>query len=239
LRPYGSTDANTYLNDAVENGSGWIKEGSKASDIAKWKLVSANNNNGETLTLTLNTVGSYSYATTCMPFPMKVSASSFIVKTYIGVKRHDNLLTLKEITGTIPAATPIVIIASTTGSPKVNITIDTQTTSYPDVSGNLLTGAILPTQTDENDLTFGKYNDVAGFYLDSQRYLHANRAYIKSSTAAKEGLSLYWEGMTTAIKPAVNSKLQGTTLRYNLQGQPVDASYKGIVIMNGKKSIQR
>lgn len=240
LRPEGSTDENTYINDVVVNNQGWMRGGAKGNDISEWRIASAN---GEQFTVTLHTVGNYSYATTCMPFPIKVSASGFDVKTYIGVSHHDSWLTLKEVTGTIPGGTPIVIIASKTGDPSVTITLDTQTTPA-DVSGNLLAPAIRPTQTEENDLTFGVSDGVAGFYKDKQRFLHANRAYIKASTVqtatqAKAGLMLSWKDTPTAIKVVDKDEAQGNDRRYNLQGQRVDDGYKGIVIEKGKKYIQR
>ena len=256
LRPEGSSDENTYINDVEVNYEGWMRGGPKNNDVSEWRIASANDANKyadkdgykEEIKITLNTVGDYSYATTCMPFPIMVSASDFSVKTYIGVNRHDNMLTLKEVTGTIPAETPIVIIASTkgktptskTGQYEVTVTLDTQTTPT-DVSGNLLSGAITPTETGKDDLTFGVNNDVVGFYKDSQRFLHANRAYIKATTttAAKAGLRLYWNNTPTTIKTVGTDDAQGNRLSYNLQGQPVSDSYKGIVIEKGKKYIQK
>ena len=52
-----------------------------------------------------------------------------------------------------------------------------------------------------------------------------------------EGISKTIVGTGTGIKPVNAEKVDGTI--YNLAGQKVNASYKGVVIMNGKKMIQK
>ena len=46
------------------------------------------------------------------------------------------------------------------------------------------------------------------------------------------------EESATAIMATKKANVEGGVI-YNLAGQKVDASYKGIVIMNGKKFIQK
>lgn len=76
--------------------------------------------------------------------------------------------------------------------------------------------------------------------------LAANKAFLAVPTAlAKEGFSISFDGEniddpsseTTAIAGVETMKEVGTT--YNLAGQKVNASYKGIVIVNGKKFINK
>ena len=69
--------------------------------------------------------------------------------------------------------------------------------------------------------------------------IKAFRAYIKSNTpAAAKQLNLVIDGQTTGLKlNTVNGNIEGET--YNIAGQRVANSYKGLVIKNGKKIIKK
>ncbi len=69
--------------------------------------------------------------------------------------------------------------------------------------------------------------------------IKAFRAYIKANTptAAKQ-LNLVIDGQTTGLKlNTVNGNIEGET--YNIAGQRVANSYKGLIIKNGKKIIKK
>lgn len=69
--------------------------------------------------------------------------------------------------------------------------------------------------------------------------IKAFRAYIKANTpAAAKQLNLVIDGQTTGLKlNTVNGNIEGET--YNIAGQRVANSYKGLVIKNGKKIIKK
>lgn len=72
----------------------------------------------------------------------------------------------------------------------------------------------------------------------------ACRAYLKlpasSANRAPARLSVQLDGNATGISSAVNGADNGSdTPAYNLQGQRVGGSYKGVVIRNGKKVIMK
>lgn len=69
--------------------------------------------------------------------------------------------------------------------------------------------------------------------------IKAFRAYIKANThAAAKQLNLVIDGQTTGLKlNTVNGNIEGET--YNITGQRVANSYKGLVIKNGKKIIKK
>jgi len=69
--------------------------------------------------------------------------------------------------------------------------------------------------------------------------VNPNRAYLKLPAAAAARLSVRLDGNgTTGISTAGSSADDGTDAPvYNLQGQRVGGSYKGVVIKNGKKMI--
>lgn len=68
--------------------------------------------------------------------------------------------------------------------------------------------------------------------------IKAFRAYIKANTpAAAKQLNLVIDGQTTGLKlNTVNGNIEGET--YNIAGQRVANSYKGLIIKNGKKIIK-
>lgn len=69
--------------------------------------------------------------------------------------------------------------------------------------------------------------------------IKAFRAYIKANTpAAAKQLNLVIDGQTTGLKlNTVNGNIEGET--YNIAGQSVANSYKGLIIKNGKKIIKK
>lgn len=69
--------------------------------------------------------------------------------------------------------------------------------------------------------------------------IKAFRAYIKANTpAAAKQLNLVIDGQTTGLKlNTVNGNIEGET--YNIVGQRVANSYKGLIIKNGKKIIKK
>lgn len=69
--------------------------------------------------------------------------------------------------------------------------------------------------------------------------IKAFRAYIKAKTAqAAKSMNLVIDGQTTGLKlNTVTGNVEGET--YNLAGQRVANSYKGIVVKNGKKMIKK
>lgn len=69
--------------------------------------------------------------------------------------------------------------------------------------------------------------------------IKAFRAYIKANTpAAAKQLNLVIDGQTTGLKlNTVNGNIEGET--YNISGQRVANSYKGLIIKNGKKIIKK
>ena len=57
--------------------------------------------------------------------------------------------------------------------------------------------------------------------------------------ATEDGVEIYKGGGETAIQGAKVVTVAGNSAIYNLAGQKVNASYKGIVIKDGKKYIQK
>lgn len=70
-------------------------------------------------------------------------------------------------------------------------------------------------------------------------YIKGFRAYLKAKApSAAKSLNLVIDGQTTGLKlNTVTGDVEGET--YNIAGQKVTDTYKGIVIMNGRKSVRK
>lgn len=67
--------------------------------------------------------------------------------------------------------------------------------------------------------------------------LAANKAYLAVPNSSDARVQSFWFGEETAIE-AVKAE-QNTGVRYNMAGQRVGTGYKGIVIVNGKKMLNK
>lgn len=188
----------------------------------------------------LHSGGDNYYATAYLPFPSKISTGG--VKAYTA-KLNDakTYLTLKEIDGTIPANTGVVLVGSSAGT--VQFTLSTENVNEID---NDLTGVTIATTiaASDNKLSLGINDDgVVGFYhwagtLTNKAYY----AYTDDETSPSKGFAFSFgdddpTGISEDLIREAVKELQGQ--RYNVQGQPVGADYKGIVIQNGKKYLQK
>lgn len=191
----------------------------------------------EKINLRVHAVGNYSYATICYPFAVTLSDGA----GYTGTLSDDgNSLKLTSIGAEIPAGTPVVVVVNNATTSSITATINgTDTEASPLSSG--LSGTYLPkTIAEDGELTLGVYDNTAGFYHWSGSI--QNKAYLNSSTASSKGFAFSFGGddptgiSEDLIREAVK-ELQGQ--RYNVQGQPVGADYKGIVIQGGKKYLQK
>ena len=140
----------------------------------------------------------------------------------------------------VPAGTPIVVKATETGS-AINVNV---TTTTDDVSANLLkagdgTTSIGGTSKYDYLLSDGKfYRAEEGTIAVGKAYLHLDAA----PAAGSRELSIVFEGETTGISNVdvnTNDNFDANAPMYNLAGQRVTKSYKGVVIVNGKKMLNK
>lgn len=151
-----------------------------------------------------------------------------------------NTLTLNELTdGIIPAKTAVVVSGngglfevSHTGA-----TFDGQ---------NALQGTASDIQTssveDGTVCVLGYENGKTAFYKYTGATLAANKAYIvvpMTIISNAQGIRLVLPGDATGISSAEATKADTDAPAYNLAGQRVAKDAKGIVIVNGKKHINK
>ena len=155
------------------------------------------------------------------------------VKAYVGKILNNKYLVMTEVTGTIPAATPVVLEGEE-GTYTFNFADDVETVE------NDLKGTYAPLEyTDDTPLYYVlnvlPTNAEIGFYALNGT-LAANRAYleIQGGAATVKGITLSW-GNPTGIE-TVKTAQAGKTI-YNLAGQRVLNAQKGIYIVDGKKAV--
>lgn len=95
---------------------------------------------------------------------------------------------------------------------------------------------------EENKAGCYDYKTGAFVKIESGATLPAGRAYIYAPEASEAGVNqliLVIDGVVTGISIPVADSTEAATTYYNLSGQRVNSSYKGIVINNGKKVIRK
>lgn len=156
------------------------------------------------------------------------------VKAYIATEKNGTDVDLVELTdGVVPAETGVLLKADE-GSYTATV-VNTDVT----YSENLLVAALeayeVPIALEGRIYAFGQYQGLVGFVLAEAGYeVAAGKAYLLLSTpSAKPFISI---AETTGINGVNVNALDGQAT-YNLQGQRVNGSQRGVVIRGGKKYI--
>lgn len=190
-------------------------------------------------TITTNAVGSETYATLYAPFPVSLPDGLTAYTGELKTDNGNNLLLLTKVDGTIPAATPVILIGNDANKTSYTLGIVNE-----DVEGlnqpNSLTGQYLAdTAAGSTDLTLGLSNSGnVGFYKYSGT-ISANKARLTGFSGSKGFTFTFGDDDPTGINTATVS---GATLTvgdviYDLQGRRVQDAKHGIYIINGKKTV--
>ena len=180
-------------------------------------------------------VSALGWATYVTPYAVEFEAGNAYIVT-----AADANTTLNEVTS-VPANTPVLLKDAGTKTATVLASSDT------DVSSNLLK---VSDGTKKGDDTYiyvlANKDSGVGFYLWSSEAaaIPEGKVYLDlTGTGAKRVEFISFDG-TDEPSNETNSivgveALKNNDTAYNLAGQKVDTSYKGIVIINGKKYINK
>lgn len=171
------------------------------------------------------------------------------VKAYTVHEKSATKVELVAVDGTIPAGEPVLLeVAEGT----YQFTVATAATVAKDADNRLRGADADGNMTAESGVNFYKFakdtQTGVGFYLGvadgsafnvgstGKKY---NKAYLTLPKSAGASIRLFGDDddMATGIK-AVEGKAQ-QAVRHNLAGRRVDADYKGIVIVNGKRILAK
>lgn len=173
------------------------------------------------------------YATLHLPFAVNIPSG---VRAFIGVKNDDDQIVLSELTGVIPAKTP-VILAGEAGNYDFDINYDDQTAAPV----NALSGTLVPYTIEDGISAYVLKNGTHGVGLykvtsTTDNTIGANKAYFMQNTSGNEPASFSFNfSETTGIgEAAVNS--DADNVYYDLNGRRVLYPVHGIFVKgNGQK----
>jgi len=198
--------------------------------------------NGSNLSYELN-VTSAGYATLVLPFAAAKPENLVLYK--LDEAKSNGTIMVTEQDGLI--ANEPVLVKADEGKYTFTATAAGNDANAEMTSG-LLTGTYDRVQMTTGNYLLQNHNGVVGFYKvgeTTKPYVGGFRAYMKSGVSSVRELT-FGDGEETGIE---NIAMPFDELRtgsvtdvqpmFNLQGQRVDASYRGVVIMNGKKVINK
>ena len=202
-------------------------------------------------TITVPAITALGYSTYSSEYPLDfTSVTAF--KAYIAtVLDADDQVIMAPVTGRVPARTGL-LLAAAGGCDATEVPVATGHVDAP--ANNLLVahveaGDVEASNPDNNEYRYVLANRVStgtGFYrLATTLTLPANRAYLQTTTplaTAGTDAKVAWiftDDGTTNINTLDSrlSTLDSSQPMYNLAGQKVSDSYKGIVIVNGRKYV--
>lgn len=167
------------------------------------------------------------FGTLCVPFGVKLQQA----KAYACTAVSADQASLKEIGPSVPAGTPVVVIGT---RPTETMAVSGKATE--EVGLNLLRGTYVAQTWDGTGYALGIDNDLAGLYKTDTDALAANSAFLPVGTATP-GYAFTFTDLTGVR--LVETHTGKEVPRYNIAGQRVGAGYKGLVIVEGHKMMQR
>ncbi len=179
------------------------------------------------------TVSPAGYATYCSNRDLDFTSTSYI-KAYVGKKNGDKL-TFTPVTQ-VPANTGLLLVYE--GGKTEDVPVIASASA---VEGNCLVGVNEETTINSNDYILNKVNDGgAGFYkAGTYTTLGAHKAYIPAAVGGSvKGFTISLDDDATAIEMVNGQSSMVNGSIYNLAGQRLSKTQKGINIVNGKKVLK-
>lgn len=189
-------------------------------------------------------------STICLPFALTTEELAKVGKAYTLSAVNGSKATFTPATE-IKAYTPYLLIPSASGKLLEKIE-DTKNIAVPAETKTSVSGGysfVGTLQAKESVKQEGM--EIYGFSASQGKFVHAGanasinafRAYISVpstalSTAASRSIDIDFGG-TTGINEIQNAHSSSAAATYNVAGKRVGKNYKGVVISNGKKMIQK
>lgn len=146
---------------------------------------------------------------------------------------HDENLELVALTGVIPANTPVLIRAR-----EGEYTFDHHVEYGSEVGENHLAVAGENETADGKHFTIGLNDKIVGFRKVAEgETLPSGSVYLSAPNASKEFYPLF--DLTDTGVESVAADSDESEIIYNLAGQRLNGKQKGIIIVNGKKVLNK
>lgn len=157
------------------------------------------------------------------------------VMIYIATSADNNFVQLERVdTKAIPAGTGVILYSAEAGTKTLTVGGTADASLY---SENIFKAATSDVTAGDNAYALVK-GQQSFAKVEAGVVIPAGKAYLETAAASKLAISFGSE--TTGIsKIATEQPASENSAMYNLAGQRVSNSYKGIVIRNGKKFINK
>lgn len=190
-------------------------------------------------------------STVCLPFALTAEELANVGKAYTLSAVSGSKATFTPVAA-IEAYKPYLLIPSADGKLLENIAATKDIADVPAEAKTSVSGSysfVGTLQAKKSVKTEGV--EVYGFSASEGKFVHASdkasidafRAYISVpstalSTAASRSIDLDFGG-TTGINEIQNAQSSSAQATYDIAGKRVGKNYKGVVVSNGKKKIQK
>ena len=189
--------------------------------------------------------------TVCLPFALTAEELANVGKAYTLSAVSGSNATFTPATA-IEAYTPYLLIPSASGKLLEEIAAAKDIADVPAEAKTSVSGGYSFVGTLQAETSVKKDGmEVYGFSASEGKFVHASdkasidafRAYISVpstalSTAASRSIDLDFGG-TTGINEIQNAQSSSSAATYDVAGKRVGKNYKGVVVSNGKKKIQK
>lgn len=190
-------------------------------------------------------------STVCLPFALTAEDLANVGKAYTLSAVSGSKATFTPVQS-IEAYKPYLLIPSASGKLLENIAAAKDIADVPHETKTSVSGGYSFVGTLQAKKSVKTPNtEVYGFSAKDGKFVHASdkasidafRAYIAVqttalSTAASRSIDIDFGG-TTGINEIQNAHSSSAAATYDVAGKRVDKNYKGVVIRNGKKMIQK
>lgn len=190
-------------------------------------------------------------STICLPFALTTEELAKVGKAYTLSAVNGSKATFTPVTA-IEAYKPYLLIPSASGKLLEEIAATKDIANAPTEAKTSVSGGYSFVGTLQAETSVKKDGmEVYGFSASQGKFVHAGanasidafRAYISVqstalSTAASRSIDLDFGG-TTGINEIQNAQSSSAAATYDVAGKRVGKNYKGVVISNGKKMIQK
>ena len=190
-------------------------------------------------------------STICLPFALTTEELAKVGKAYTLSAVNGSKATFTPVTA-IEAYKPYLLIPSANGKLLEEIAATKDIADAPTEAKTSVSGSYSFVGTLQAKKSVKKEGmEIYGFSASKGKFVHAGsnasinafRAYISVpstalSTAASRSIDIDFGG-TTGINEIQNAQSSSAAATYNVAGKRVGKNYKGVVISNGKKMIQK
>lgn len=221
----------------------WLNPGNKSRYLAPLELTITGDLQKDvqvTQSFSLTTEDTEPYSL-YLDYPVTIPEG---IEAYTGtLDAKEETLKMKQVEGTIPANTAVIVKSATAGP-----YVFKETSTAASIESNSLKGVTADTDIatlvtpGKTLLTLGTKGGKVAFRKPATgtTQVKANKAYLLVNTPSGEGaktVKMIFDGETTGISEFTANEDVTNAPLFNLNGQRVNTNAKGLLIKNGKKII--